>query len=46
MCVYRHVLVSTVFVCVCVQIREDTEMKVAGEEVLSYHKRRHEVSPV
>ena len=42
MCVYTGMCLCQLCLCVCVQPREDAEMKVAGEEVLSYHKRRHE----
>ena len=42
-------LLSAVFVSVCVCLyvwpREDAEMKVTGQEVPSYHKWKHEVSP-
>lgn len=48
MCVYTHVLVLAVFMCVflCIQPRADAEMKATGKEVLSNQKRRHEVFPV
>ena len=52
MCVYTHMclcqtcLCVCVHVCMCVQPRADTEMKVTGEEVLSNHKKRQEVSPL
>ena len=44
MCLCR--LCVCVCVCVCVWPKEDIDMKATGEQVLSNHKRKHEVSPV
>ena len=41
MCVYTRMCLCQLGLCMCVWPREDAEMKVTVEEVLSYHKMRH-----